>query len=102
MSIKILPHPKREDAPVGRSQADQVCKAPVCYGWAWHPILLVSGIWQRAYIETRSEDYIFNPTVTYRLSEDLKAADVEFNWECSKDVRVTLLKPDRRCIMAGL
>lgn len=101
LSIKILPHPKREDAPVGRSQADQVCKAPVCYGWAWHPRLLVSGIWQRAYIETRSEDYIFNPTVTYRLSEDLKAADVEFNWECSKDVRVTLLKPDGDVLWQG-
>lgn len=95
LSVKVLPHPKRADAPVDRSQADQVCKAPVCYGWAWHPRLLVSGIWQNAYIEIREKDYIFNPCVTYRLSEDFTSAQIHFAWQCCSDVTVSLF--DKNC-----
>ena len=101
LSVKILPHPKRADAPVDRSQADQVCKAPVCYGWAWHPRLLVSGIWQEAYLETRQADYIFAPAVTYALSEDLTAADVHFEWQCRGNVTISIYDPRGELLYTG-
>ena len=101
LCVKILPHPKREDAPVGRSQADQVCKAPVCYGWAWHPRLLVSGMWQDAYIETRGTSYINSPMVTYTLSKDCKSADMDFSWECNGDVTVSLYDKNDELVFKG-
>lgn len=101
LTVKVFPHPKRADAPVGRSQADHVCKAPVCYGWAWHPRLLVSGIWQDTYIETRGINYINSPTVTYTLSEDCKSADVDFSWECKGDVTVSLFDKNSNTVWSG-
>lgn len=101
LSVTVLPHPKRKDAPVDRSQADEACKAPVCYGWAWHPRLLVSGIWQDAYIEVRGEDYIFNPTVTYKLSDDFKSAEVYFDWNCNGDVTASIYDKNNNRIWQG-
>ena len=54
LEIYIYPHPKRPGAPEGRDEADQSCKPAVCYGWDWHPRLLISGIWCDTYIETRN------------------------------------------------
>ncbi|MBE6611423.1 MAG: hypothetical protein E7632_02920 [Ruminococcaceae bacterium] len=101
LDITILPHPKRPGAPVSRSQADQVTKAPVCYGWAWHPRLLVSGIWQDAYIETRGAGYIFAPSVTYRLSDDLTSADIRFDWQCAGEVEVSLFNQQGELVWHG-
>ena len=58
LEILIYPHPKREGAPVCRDQADQSCKPTVEYGWDWHPRMLVSGIYDETYIETRSDSHI--------------------------------------------
>ncbi len=99
--VKILPHPKREDAPIGRSQADHICKAPVCYGWAWHPRLLVSGIWQDTYIETRGTSYINSPSVTYVLSADCNSADIDFAWKCAGDVTVSLFDKNGNTVWSG-
>lgn len=43
--IYILPPPKKENE-TGRSQAANSCKPPVCYGWDFHPRLVVRGIWK--------------------------------------------------------
>lgn len=101
LSVVIHPHPKREDAPVGRAQADQVCKAPVCYGWAWHPRLLISGIWQDAYIETRGCSYISEPSVTYTLSQDYRSADVSFSFECLGEVLISLYDNEGQLVYKG-
>lgn len=101
LCIIILPHPKRPGAPVGRSQADAACKAPVCYGWGWHPRLLVSGLWQDAYIEVCDPGYIFDTSVTYTLSEDLKSADVAFDWKCSQPVTVSLYDDANALVWQG-
>lgn len=101
MTVTIFPNPKRADAPVSRSQADSACKAPVCYGWGWHPRLLVSGMWQEAYIETRGSGWISAPSVTYRLSDDLSSADIAFDWECARPVTVSLRGPDGVLLWSG-
>lgn len=75
IEIKIHPHPKREGAS-GRDQADNSCKPPLCYGWDFHPRVLVSGIWNDAYIETRDDDFIDSCEVFYELKEN--SVDVEF------------------------
>ncbi|MBR6569453.1 MAG: hypothetical protein IKK75_03270, partial [Clostridia bacterium] len=44
--VRIHPHPKSRNAMyTDRAQAQDCVKPPVCYGWDWHPRLLVSGIW---------------------------------------------------------
>lgn len=101
LCIKILPHPKREDAPFGRTQADNVCKAPVCYGWAWHPRLLVSGIWQDAFLEICDSGTIFDTRVTYTLSDDLKSANLLFDWKCKKPVIISIYDKNNNLIWQG-
>ena len=57
--VRIHPHPKREGAQFeDRQQADACVKPPVCDEWDWHPRMLVSGIWQEAYVQTRHADFI--------------------------------------------
>lgn len=97
--IKIYPHPKRDGAPEDRSQADNSCKPPVCYGWDWHPRLLVSGIWNDAYIEIRNSDYIYNCGVKYTLNDDLSIADVEFTVDDGCEIEI--LSPDNKPIYKG-
>lgn len=101
LCVRILPHPKRKDAPVSRSQADEVCKAPVCYGWAWHPRLLVSGIWQEAWVEVCGAGRILDAGATYTLSKDLSTADVYFHWTCGQPVTVSLYDPQGEKVWSG-
>ena len=78
LEVYIYPHPKREGADVCRDQADQSCKPAVEYNWDWHPRMLVSGLWNDTYIETRYETDLTDCEVTYELSGDLKTAVVTF------------------------
>ena len=100
--VRIHPHPKRPDAPEeGHSQADQSVKPPVCYGWDWHPRMLVSGIWQDAYVESRDRGYIRRCEAFYTLSEDFSQADIRFEVECSEAVALTLFDPEGREVGHG-
>ena len=101
LEIYIYPHPKREGADICRDQANQSCKPAVCYGWDWHPRLLISGIFDETYIETRTEAYITYCEPSYRLSEDLTSADLQFDIECKEDVLITLYSPDGICVYEG-
>lgn len=84
LCVYIYPHPKREDArEKHRDEADASCKPPVCYGWDWNPRLLISGMWQDAYIETRTDDCIFDCEPTYKLNETLDMATVSFDVVCN-------------------
>jgi len=100
--VRIHPHPKRADAiPSDRSEADESVKPPVCYGWDWHPRLLVSGIWQDAYVETRGAGYIASVEPFYTLSEDFSKASVRFESVSEKPVRIRLYDPDGALIGEG-
>ncbi len=102
LTVRIHPHPKRESAQFeDRQQADQCVKPPVCYEWDWHPRMLVSGIWQDAYIETRTADYIRRCEPFYTLSEDLSRAEIWFEADCDSPVSIELFDPDGHSLGTG-
>ena len=102
LAIKIYPHPKRKGSPVGtRDEADHSCKPPVSYGWDWNPRLLISGLWQEAYIETRTDTYINNCEVFYNLSDDFSSADVSVKVDCSTPCTFELFDADGNCVYSG-
>ena len=101
LCVRIHPHPKRADADYGRSEADHSCKPPVCYGWDWNPRLLISGMWQEAYIETRDADDLGMCEVRYCLSDDLSRADVEILTSCASDCLITLTDAQGEAIYCG-
>ena len=91
LTVRIYPHPKRVDAPEGtRDEADESCKPPVCYGWDWHPRLLVSGMWQDAYIETRDEFYIDNVEVLVSLNDEMTEGCLRASFTCEKPCTISL------------
>ena len=91
LTVHIYPHPKRAGAPEGtRDEADHSCKPPVCYGWDWNPRLLISGMWQEAYVETRDAFYIDYAEARASLNRDLSCGTVRFNYLCEKPCQVAL------------
>lgn len=102
LCVFIYPHPKREGAAEGhRDQADASCKPPVCYGWDWNPRLLISGMWQEAYIETRTADYIFKCEPSYSLNEAMDRATVSFDIECSTGCKVNFYDAEDNLLYSG-
>jgi beta-mannosidase len=100
--VRIHPHPKRETAEFeDRQEADQSVKPPVCYEWDWHPRMLVSGIWQDTYVETRKADWIRRCEPFYTLNEDRTRADIRFEVDCAAPVEITLFDPDGNEIGKG-
>lgn len=101
LEIYIYPHPKREGADECRDQADQSCKPAVGYGWDWHPRLLVSGIWNETYIETRNSGTITDCRHSYELSQDLSTAEVCFDIKCEEDTKIELWDMSGKLIYSG-
>lgn len=102
LTVKIYPHPKRAGAPAGtRDEADHSAKPPVSYGWDWNPRLLISGIWQDAYIETRGKGYIYEPDVISSLSEDLSRGKVLFSYKSALPCTVHLYDEDGIEVASG-
>ncbi len=102
LAVRIHPHPKSERAAfTDRDQAQDCAKPPVGYGWDWHPRMLVSGIWQEAYVETRKDDFILRCEPFYTLSDDFTRADIRFETECASPVDITLYDPDGQLIGTG-
>ncbi len=102
LRVHIYPHPKREGAREGsRDEADASCKPPVCYGWDWNPRLLISGMWQDAYIETRTENYIGVCEPMYTLNEELTRASVSFDIDCAVPCTVKLYDADDTLVYSG-
>ena len=99
LEVYIYPHPKRAGADVCRDQADQSCKPAVGYNWDWHPRMLVSGLWDDTYIETRGSGYITYCDATYELDKELKNAVVTFAAEGAPEFE--LYDPDGRRIYKG-
>ena len=99
LEVYIYPHPKRAGADVCRDQADQSCKPAVEYNWDWHPRMLVSGLWDDTYIETRGSGYITYCDATYELDKELKNAVVTFAAEGAPEFE--LYDPDGKQIYKG-
>ena len=97
IEVKIYPHPKRPGAAEDRSQADNCCKPPVCYEWDWHPRLLVSGIWNDAFIEVRDTDYIKKCDVSYTLSDN--KTNVVFDTDSGCEIEI--FAPDGTSVYKG-
>ena len=102
LCVFIYPHPKREGAAARhRDEADASCKPPVSYGWDWNPRLLISGMWQDAYIETRPADYIFGCEPTYVLNDAMDKATVSFDIDCSAECVVRLYDAEDNLLYCG-
>lgn len=102
LTVTIFPHPKRENADKNTSrEADSIVKPPVHYGWDWHPRLLVSGMWQEAYIETRNNEYINDYYYNYIISDDYSQAVLNFEIDCNVDAVVELFDREGNTIYKG-
>ena len=101
LEVLIYPHPKREGADECRDQADQSTKPAVEYGWDWHPRLLVSGLWDETYIETRTVSTITDVHTSYSLNENLTEAEVTFDIQCESPVEIELFAPDGTVVYKG-
>ena len=101
LEVLIYPHPKLEGATECRDQAAQCVKPAVEYGWDWHPRLLVSGLWDECYIETRDIYSITEVNTAYTLNDDLTKANVKFNIVCNTETDIELISPDGKCVYKG-
>ena len=101
LSVKIYKPPKRDGAPVSRTQADNCVKPPVAYGWDWHPRVIPSGIWDETYIEVRKDDYISEIDVTYQLNNDFTKADITFDFETKCEFLIQIYSPDNSIVYSG-
>ncbi|MBE5783785.1 MAG: hypothetical protein E7329_10775 [Clostridiales bacterium] len=99
----IHPHPCRPGPYPGgfRQAADQSCKPPVTYGWDWNPRLLISGLWQPVYIETRGRGYIESCEPFYTLNDSLTAADIRFETQCQEPVYYTIRDREGNIVYQG-
>ncbi len=100
LEIVIYPHPMIEGEE-GRSNAAQCCKPADEYGWDWHPRMIISGIWDETYIETRGCEFIKDAQVFYTLSDDLKNADIHIEIDGCKDVDVDFFDMDGNTVYSG-
>ena len=92
LTVLIYPHPKRPDAiPDCRDEADASCNPPVYYGWDWNPRLLISGIWDETYIETRTSAFIDHAEVRCSLDESLTVGTVTTAFDCDLPCEIILL-----------
>lgn len=102
LSVLIYPHPKREGAPKDdRIEADQSVKPPVCYSWDWHPRLLVSGLWNDTYLETRGKGYIRSCEPFATLNADRSKAEILFETDCDEQVEIRLFDAQGKQVGSG-
>ena len=100
--VTVFPHPKRQGAlKDSLREADSTVKPPVHYGWDWHPRLLVSGLWQNTYIETRDHGFINDYSYKYTISEDYSTASLSFQIDCEAETVVELFDGNGNLIYSG-
>ncbi len=74
LGVLIYPSPKIEAKlfpQLYRSNASECCKPAVCYGWDFHPQLVVSGIWDEAYVIITDKPYISDWNIDTVIADDL-------------------------------
>lgn len=102
LCVVIHPHPKRKGSVVGtRDEAAASCKPPVCYGWDWNPRLLISGMWQEAYVEIRTEEFVRACEVSYTLASDYSEARVHLEIDCAAACEITLTDAEGTVVYQG-
>ena len=101
LEVLIYPHPKRPGAPEGRTMADQSVTPCVEYGWDWSPRVILSGLWNKTYIETRTDAYINSAEPFYTLSDDLRSADVHFEIDCAAKTTIEITDMDGKVVYSG-
>lgn len=79
LKIRINPVPKLFPKPADRSQASNVVKPAVSYGWDWHPRLVPLGIWDDTFLEIQPASYIEYFHVDYTLNSGLSKAEINLN-----------------------
>ncbi len=102
LTVHVYPHPKSKRGEAGtRDEANESCNPPVYYGWDWNPRLLISGIWDDTYIETRSSSYIGNCEVLTDLSDDLKLGTVTCSFDSELPCEISLLDAKGNIVYKG-
>lgn len=76
LKILLMPVPKRHPSPEDRTQASNVVKPPVSYGWDWHPRLVPLGIWDDTYLKIRNNAFVDDIHIDYQLSDDFKKSKI--------------------------
>ena len=76
LEVLVYPVPKRHPEPADRTQASDVVKPAVGYGWDWHPRLVPLGIWDDTGLQLRHTSHLTDVLVSYTLDEDLAGADL--------------------------
>jgi len=96
VEIVLNPAPKVPGT-LGRDRARESTKAPVSYGWDFHPDLIPLGIAGGAWVEARSPQHLADLRWRDRLAEDYSRADFEFElglFGGAGQVKATLVDPD--------
>lgn len=102
LTVHIHPHPKSKRGKAGsRDEANESCNPPVYYGWDWNPRLLISGIWDDTYVETRGESYINSCEVLCELSDDLTCGTVRAAFDCALPCEILLLDAEGNEVYRG-
>ena len=78
--VKVYPVPKLHASPADRTQASQVTKPAVSYGWDWHPRVIPLGIWDSTYLEIHPLAHIDDVRIGYNLNADLSEADMDLEF----------------------
>lgn len=81
LEVLVYPVPKRHREPADRTQASDIVKPAVGYGWDWHPRLVPLGIWDDTGLQVRNESHLADVRVSYSLDEDLAGADLRIEAE---------------------
>ena len=104
IKIVIYPVPKSDMPDVhadSRDEANQSCKPAVSYAWDFHPRLVPLGIWEDIYVEQTRSLKCFKPEFGYKLSSDLKTAQVEFEAAGFPETEWELISPDGVAVFSG-
>ena len=102
LTVHIYPHPKSKRGEAGtRDEANESCNPPVYYGWDWNPRLLISGIWDETYLETRGESYIDKCEVLADINDELTVGSVSCHFECALPCEILLLDADGKEVYHG-
>ena len=92
LTVHVYPHPKSKRGQEGtRDEANESCNPPVYYGWDWNPRLLISGIWDDTYIETRGKGSIDHCEVLADLSADLSVGTVTAHFDSALPCEILIL-----------
>lgn len=95
LTVHIYPHPKSKRGYAGsRDEANESCNPPVYYGWDWNPRLLISGIWDDTYLETRGEGSIDHCEVLADLDASLTVGTVTASFDSKLPCEILLLDAD--------